>query len=179
MQIKIEKKGEIFKGKASQIVSKQLGSAMYESVQLVERNVKLLTPRGVSDARKGLLGSIRGSIINKGTPMIMGQVASNIGYVEVIEKGRAPGKKWPPDGVLIKWIQKKLGVWGKSSSMRMHKIMTPEKMAQSVEFIIRRKIGKRGFKGFHMFEKGLENSMSRLTLIFKEIGLGIAREFSE
>lgn len=157
-------KGAIFEGKAPEIIQTALTSAMYEATQLLEKKVKAKTPVGVRGAKGGLLSTIYGEV-EKGTPVIKGIVAAQSPYGEVIEKGRTAGKKWPPEGVLIRWIELKMGV--------------DEATAQRLEFVIRRKIGKKGFPGAHMFEQTFTQSWPQIKGIFERAGFNIKRKLNE
>ena len=139
LKVSITTKGKIFEGKAPEIMQKALGDVMYEATSFLEREVKKLTPVGVFGASGGLVSTIHGEVEGKGTPLVKGIVASSSVYGEVIEKGRRAGKTWPPEGALLRWIEMKMGV--------------PEEQAKRLEFVIRRKIGRKGFPGAHMFEK--------------------------
>lgn len=161
----ITKKGAIFEGKAPEIINNELTAAMYEALALIERNVKRFTPVGVFGAQGGLLGSEHGEVIGKGTPLVKGVFASQSPYGEVIEKGRTAGKTWPPEGALVRWIEMKFGV--------------DEAEAKRLEFVVRRKIGRKGFEGAHMFEKGFEASLPGLDEIFDRHGFNIARKLDE
>jgi hypothetical protein len=169
-KVTISTKGSLLSGKGSEIINDALTSIITESMELLLKNVKRLTPRGVYGAQgKGLLGSIQGEVIGRGTPLVMGQVASSNKYAEVIEKGRAPGKKWPPEGSLLRWIQVKMNMWGKTQHIKSRKKLSPAAMAKSLEFVIRRKIGQKGFEGAWMFKKGLEVSMPVMDRIRAKI----------
>jgi hypothetical protein len=165
MKVVITAKGKIFEGKAPEIMYDELTAGMYEGIALVERNIKRFTPVGVFGAQGGLLSTEHGEVIGKGTPIVKGIVATSSEYGEVIEKGRRAGKAWPPEGVLLRWIEVKMGV--------------DEKEAKGLEFIIRRKIGEKGFPGAHMFERGLNASEPGLQTIFDRRGFNIARKTSE
>jgi len=179
-KVTIGTKGSLLSGKGSSIINDALTSVITESMELLLKNVKRLTPRGVYGAQgEGLLGSIQGEVIGRGTPLVMGKVGSSNPYVEVIEKGRTPGKKWPPEGSLIRWIQVKLHVWGKTQHIKSRKALSPDSMAKSLEFIIRRKIGQKGFKGAWMFKKGLEISMPGIDRAFAKAGDMIVRRLGE
>lgn len=161
----ITTKGAIFEGKAPKIIQEALTAAMYEATQFLEKKVKEKTPVGVGGAKGGLLSTIHGEVIGKGTPVVKGIVATPSLYGEVVEKGRTAGKTWPPEGVLIRWIQLKMGV--------------DETTAQRLEFVIRRKIGKKGFPGAHMFERALAESWPKLQGIFDRAGFDIVRQLNE
>lgn len=164
LKVTVKKKGGIFDGRSSAVVNDNLAQAMYEATMLLERAVKERTPQGVFGAQGGLLSTIFGEVIGKGTPYIKGVVATQSKYGEVVEKGRRPGQTWPPEGSLIRWIQVKMGV--------------DQRTARSLEFVIRRKIGMRGFPGAFMFQKALEANMDKLQDIFDRKGFEIARELS-
>lgn len=197
----ITKKGAIFEGKAPEIINNELTAAMYEALALIERNVKRFTPVGVFGAQGGLLGSEHGEVIGKGTPLVKGVFASQSPYGEVIEKGRTAGKTWPPQGALLAWIAKKNilprevgsiheavmwtrrskqsgGAWSKRVSS-IGEAVQVARAQKSLEFVLRRKIGEKGFEGVHMFEKGFEASLPGLDEIFDRHGFNIARKLDE
>lgn len=165
LKVSITQKGKIFEGKAPEVIQKKLDSAMTLAVLLLEGEVKLRTPEGVYGAKGGLQGSIHGEVQGKGTPIVKGVVATQSKYGEVIEKGRRAGKAWPPEGALLRWIEVKFGV--------------SEKVAKRIEFPIRAKIGKKGFPGAHMFEKGLDKNWPKVQKMFDDAGFEIARELEE
>jgi len=164
LKVSITQKGKIFEGQAPEIVNKAMTLAMYEATSFLEREVKKRTPQGVGGAKGGLMSTIYGEVIGPGMPLVKGIVAHQSKYGDVIEKGRTAGKAMPPEGVLIRWIQVKMG------------LSEPE--AKRVEFVIRRKIGQKGFPGAHMFEKGLMENWTKLQEIFDRCGFEIARELN-
>jgi hypothetical protein len=165
MKVVVTAKGKIFEGKGPEVIQENLTSAMYEGTQMLEREVKRRVPVGVFGAQGGLLSNIHGEVEGKGTPIMKGIIAHGSKYGDVIEKGRTAGKKWPPEGVLLRWIEVKLGA--------------DEKEAKRLEFVIRRKIGRKGFPGVHMFQNALEQSWPKLESIFDNMGFKITRELSE
>ncbi len=164
LKVSITTKGKIFEGKGPEIVRDALEDTMYEATQFLEEEVKKRTPLGVSKAKGGLVSTIHGEVISKGEPIVKGIVGHQSLYGDVIEKGRRAGK-WPPEGVLLRWIEVKLGV--------------PEAQAKRLEFIIRRKIGQKGFPGAHMFENALDEGWPKLKEIFDRGGFEISRQLSE
>lgn len=159
----IKKTGAIYRGSAQAIVGEELNSALTEVVIFLEREVKARTPVGVFGAQAGLVAGIHGEVIGKGTPVMKGIVAPHVShnYAEVVEKGRTPGKAMPPAGTLVRWIEQKLGV--------------SETMAKSLEFVIRRKIGKKGFKGAHMFENAFNENFNNIQSMFEKGGFEISK----
>jgi orotate phosphoribosyltransferase-like protein len=164
-KVSITQKGKVFEASAPEVIENALTSAMYEATQFLEREVKKRTPSGVYGASGGLLSTIFGEVTGKGTPMIKGIVGTGSKYGEVIEKGRTAGKAWPPEGVLLRWIELKLGV--------------DEVQAKRFEFVIRRKIGRKGFPGAFMFERTLDEDWSGLMEIADRHGFEITRELNQ
>lgn len=165
MKAVVTMKGAIFDGKAPEIINNELTAAMTEGLALIGRNVKKNTPVGVHGAQGGLLGNQAGEVIGKGTPIVKGVYTLGSPYAEVLEKGRTAGKAMPPEGSLQRWIEVKLGL--------------DEKQAKRIEFVIRRKIGRKGFPGAQMAETGFEDSLPGLIEIFDQRGFVIARRLSE
>ena len=174
VSLRIDTKGALLTGRSPQIIQAGLDRFVAEATMLLLAEVKKRTPQGVFGAQGGLLGSIQGEpIIGKGTPMVKGAVVSAHEYAEVIEKGRAAGKGMPPkylngkDGelTLVRWIEVKMGL--------------SEDQAKKIEFVVRRSIGKKGFKGAHMFEKALIENLNRLRGMGEDQGLKLATELSQ
>jgi hypothetical protein len=69
---------------------------------------------------------------------IIGQFGSNVPYAPVRELGRRPGARMPPPGALRGW-------------MRRHGIPL------ELEFVLRRRIGRRGTKAEHTFRDTLKD----------------------
>lgn len=151
--------GPILTGKAPQVVQQNLDLFITKATLFLDAEVKRRTPQGVYGAQGGLIGSIQHDITGKGTPLVKGRVLSSHAYVEPIEKGRRPGKGMPPKGSLTRWIEVKLGM--------------SATQAQRIEFVIRRKIGVKGFEGRFMFEKSVTENQSRLDAMAEECGLNI------
>jgi len=162
----ITAKGAILNGQSPAIIKGDLKAAMGEAVALLEREVKKKgrTPRGVFADQGGLVSTIYGEVVAFGT-FFKGVVGHQSKYGDVIEMGRRPGQKMPPAGAMLRWVEMKTGLSGKA--------------AQQVEFLIRRKIGQKGFEGAHMFEKTWRENQDQLRKIFDRAGLNIAFHLSE
>ncbi len=160
LRVSVNQKGKIFEGQPSEVVNQKLTSAMYEATAFLERKVEEHTPQGVGGAKGGLISTIQGEVQGKGTSVVKGVITHQSKYGDVIEKGRTAGKTWPPEGALLRWIEVKMG--------------KGEGEAKKLEFVIRRKIGQKGFPGVHMFEKGLTQNWPKVQEIFDRAGFEIA-----
>lgn len=165
LSISVETKGALLSGKAPAIIQAGLDGFITEATMFLLAEVKKRTPQGVGGAQSGLLGSIQADVTGKGSRLVKGTVMTAQQYGEVIEKGRTPGKGMPPKGSLVRWIEVKLGL--------------SEQEARRVEFVIRRKIGARGFDGAAMFEKAVTENQSRLEAMAERYGLKIATELDK
>lgn len=164
MGIKIESRGALLSGNAPKVIQTNLDRFVTEATMLLLAEVMKYTPQGVFGAQGGLLGSIQADVVGKGTPLVKGVVASAHKYAEVVEKGRAAGKGMPPMGSLIRWIEVKMG-------------LSPDQ-AKKIEFVVRRSIGRKGFKGAHMFERALIGNLNRLQAMGEASGLRITAELN-
>jgi hypothetical protein len=150
------------------IVQKNLDAAMQESVLFLEGRVKkyIIDAKkiGVHGAKGGFLASVGGEVQGKGSPAIKGIVFTGSPYGIVIDKGRTPQKKMPPEGTLLSWMVLKMGI--------------DEEQAKKLEFVVRRKIGQKGFPGAHVFERAWNDDWAGLQRIFDNMGLKITREMN-
>lgn len=162
--LRIDTQGALLSGQAPAVVQRNLTRAVTTATLLLHREVVARTPQGVFGAQGGLLGSIQQEVTGKGTLLVKGEVGSAQKYAEVIEKGRTPGKGMPPAGTLLRWLEVKLGLDART--------------AKRVEFVVRRKIGQKGFDGAHMFEKALEQNLPQIEAIFARAGLTITKELN-
>jgi hypothetical protein len=64
--------------------------------------------------------------------------------VAVIEEGRRAGAKFPPQDVIMRWVQLVIG--------------PAPAMLKSVTYLVRRKIARAGIKGRHPFQLGEQDS---------------------
>ena len=165
LKVSVTTQGKVFEGKATEVIREALTNVMYEATSFLEGEVRKRTPTGVFGASGGLVSTIHGEVAGKGTPVMKGVVGHQSAYGDVIEKGRRAGKTWPPEGALLRWIEMKMGV--------------PGEAAKSLEFVIRRKIGQKGFAGVHMFENALKENWNKLETMFDRAGFNIARNLNE
>lgn len=164
LNIRIDTKGAILQGKGPEIIQKGLDRFVTSATMFLLGQVKMRTPQGVYGAQGGLLGSIQADVQGRGTPHIRGIVATAHSYGEVVERGRQPGRGMPPQGALQRWIEVKFG-------------LSPE-AAKRIEFVVRRKIGQKGFEGAHMFEKALTENIGKLQQMAEREGFTIATEMN-
>ena len=160
---KMTTRGVLLKGRPRDKVLDDQLAAMHEAVQFVARGVKERTPQGVMGAQGGLLGSIQPEVRRRSTSVI-GIVGTPIAYGLVVEKGRRPGQGPPPEGVMLRWIEVKLGV--------------SREQALKIEPAIRWKIAKKGTEGVHMFERTMDEDWGGIQQIFDRHGVAISRELS-
>lgn len=162
LNLNITSRSPLVTGGAGTIVQKNLDRFMDTATLFLLAEVKKRTPQGVYGAQGGLLASIQSEVSGKGTPAVKGRVLTAHAYAEVVEKGRRPNKGMPPKGVLLRWLEVKLG-------------LTPHE-AERVEFVVRRKIAVKGTEGAHMFEQAISDNMGRLEAMAKRCGLAIVAD---
>lgn len=166
---RIIQKGALLTGRSDEVVRQNLLAAMHEATQFGTRRVKERTPNGVFGAQGGLVGSIHPEVRETGSGII-GLIATGHVYGLAVEKGRKPGGKMPPGGKgsksrpLLPWIRVKMGITGQE--------------ADRVEFLIRRKIARKGTKGAFMFERTLDEDWPEFQNIFERYGIKITRELA-
>lgn len=163
INIDIKQSGALLTGQPQTIIQAGLDRLITKITHFLDAEVKKRTPQGVFGAQGGLLGSIQTPPIQgKGTPLVRGEVVSAQKYAEVIEKGRSPGKGISKDADLSRWIEVKFGVDAKT--------------AKRLEYVVRRKIIQKGFKGAHMFEKAVTENEGTLDTMAQAEGFKIAVE---
>lgn len=156
LKIEIRPSGPLFDGSAAAAFQDAADEFVEEVVALLESEVRALTPVGVFGAQGGLLGGIHGEVINHGTPLVYGVVGHQSIYGDVREAGRQPGRM-PPAGSLIRWIEVVMGA--------------DPHTAKRIEYVVRRKIGQKGYKGAFMFDRAFRDNEARITGIAEEKGL--------
>lgn len=163
-KVAVKVSGPLLSGQGAEAVQKQLEAFIVSTTMYILPRVKARTPQGVYGAQGGLLGSIQADFPGKGTPLVKGVIATAQMYGEPVEKGRTPGKGMPPKGTLVRWLEVKLGLDRKS--------------AERIEYVVRRKIGRKGFAGARMFEQGLAEHWPWVEANAQRHGLEIARELN-
>ncbi|WP_298434574.1 hypothetical protein [Geobacter sp.] len=160
----IQVAGPLFDGSAQGDVQRRIERFITSATLLVAREVQKHTPQGVYGYQGGLIASVGTEISGKGTMLVKGEVFHSKPYGDVVDKGRSPGKGMPPAGTLERWIEVKFGVDAKT--------------AKRLEYVVRRKISRKGFEGAHMFDKGLDDAWPVLVTMARTAGLEIARDLN-
>lgn len=120
-------------------------------------NIVEKTPVGSSGAlRGGYAWQVRG----KNTRRVRGIITNPALYHDVREEGRRAGRM-PPPAALIAWVGTKLGV--------------PPEARRGVAFLVARKIGRVGYPGAHMVEKGVKKTRRQMQPEAKKLGLKVVK----
>ena len=98
--------------------------------------IRLAIKKRLEGDNKVATGKAANTLIKKATPNSL--TIEGWKYIEVISGGREPGKKAPPVGKIMEWIDAKRGINVKSNRKK------------SLAFIIAKRIGERGIKGNNM-----------------------------
>ncbi len=117
---------------APDIVREEMLAAVTECDQLLEREVKDLTPTASGVSRASIFS--REQVLADGG---IGVVATSEPHVAYVELGTRP--HFPPVEALEDWVRQKLAV--------------PEKRVHGVAYLIARKIAQRGTLGVGMFHR--------------------------
>jgi hypothetical protein len=114
-----------------------LALTMHRAVDIVRNSVVQFSTVGVTGQyRQGW-----GTKVERGFSAVKGIVSNPVEHAIYAERGRGPGKM-PPLAPIELWVRRVLG------------ISPPE--SKQVAFLVARAIGRRGTKGAHAAEKGLE-----------------------
>ncbi len=129
----------------------EISGTIMETASIGQRLITTFMPRGVTD---GLRGSAFTEM--RGVPgRRQAIVAASAFYTPIVEAGRRPGKR-PPVERLVTWVTRKLSV-------------SPGQ-ARRVAFLVSRKIGARGYRGYHMFERGARQLVPIAQQRFTDLG---------
>ena len=158
---RIIERGTLLTGQPAELVRKAQLAAMHEATQFGTRRVKERTPQGVYGAQGGLIATIQPDV-HETKNKVIGIIGTNSLYGLVVEKGRRPGQGRPPEGVLLPWIELKMGV--------------SREEAERIEYLLRWKIAQKGTKGAFMFETTMKEDWPEFRSIFNRHGVAIARE---
>lgn len=134
---------------APDVAAEEMVRATWEASLLMEREAKENTPTGIGGG-----GGLKGSISSREPRVLADQVIGELGtpmiYAVPVEEGSKP--HFPPIKPLADWAEHKLG-------------LTPAE-AQSVGFLIARKIAAHGTKGVKMFERAFDANQHQVQRIY-------------
>src|SRR5574341_1345001 len=149
-----------------QISQRELKAAMQKSVVTIAREVKPLTPVGVSGELRSSIGS---EVIQEGPTSIVGRVGSSIteAYPVVMEAGARP--HFPPPGNLMLWVKRKqiTGVYSTKTHRRLGSKANQFWEDVGAAFMVARAISHHGIKGRFFMKKGWEQSQARVNAFFE------------
>lgn len=162
-------------------VAKKLGATAHDIEAGIERAITDAASEGWRVARANapvFQGAFVNSIVLRPLEVlrtrdrlrIVATVESTSPYGPVLELGRRPGRRWPPEQAIARWVELKFkrGAMtlrtsaGAALSRRTKKGrgsyrklgQDEERALKTAVFLIRRKIGRTGIPGRHMFRKG-------------------------
>lgn len=139
---------------APDILIEELIPSVIQSQQLLEREIKELTPTSGAGTLRDSIGALPVEI---SSTSVRGEVGTTNTYAQPVETGAKP--HMPPVEPIAEWVRRKLGI-------------KDEAEAKSVAFAIARKIAKSGSKGAFMFREGLAASQAQILEI---LGDGVER----
>lgn len=149
MQVTINFKlsGPLLEGKYAAMFDREMLRATQDSVRLVSRNIRAAAPIGATGRLKA---GIRGQALSpfRGIIRVEGPAEK---YAQFSESGRRAGR-WPPIEPIRRWVRVVL--------------RPPQKMLESVTFLVRRKIGQEGTKGAKFFRSTAVKSEQAVQRIF-------------
>jgi len=129
-------RGPMVQGASAGVVDRAVSAALTELGHVGQALVVKRTPAGVSSGGGGLRGSIFTEQRGRGVQRTQ-LIASSVAYAPFVELGRQPGRR-PPIGPILLWVRRKLQV-------------APQQ-EQRVAFLVARKIGAVGYRGYGMFQ---------------------------
>lgn len=134
------------------IVREEMLAAVTEADQLLEREVKDLTPTATGQSRASIFS--REQSLPDGAIGVVGTTQPSVVYVEL---GTRP--HFPPIQALEDWVRVKLGI-------------SDEKRIHGVAYLVARKIAARGTLGVGMFHRTISRQRDAVQRIFDR---GLAR----
>ena len=123
-------------------VDRKMRGAMTETVVMLEGRVAERTPVDLGILRGSIAHDVRGSGVR-----LRGEVFSNRDYAPAVERGRRPGRGFPPREAIERWAARKLG-------------------DASLWFVVARKIARQGTRGIFMFRNAANASGPAVEAIF-------------
>ena len=130
--------------------------AMRDASMTVLRDAKKLAPENIGHLRDSITPEIRAR-----TNFIEGVVGSNLDYAPYMELGTRA--HWPPEGPIRWWVMRKFQLRGRA--------------LESVTFLVRRKIARRGLAARRYLQRAYEDNAARVCqIIDKAVGTIISSD---
>jgi len=161
--ISIKITGTILEGEGQQRLQQVVSQTLDKVLPTLKTEVAKETPVGVSgQARAGV--SYKKNSWHSGTSYEKGPATQ---YIEVIEKGRTPGKQMPPSEPIELWLRRTDK--GKAFVMAVQEKynLSPERALKQATFLKQRAIGKLGTRKVEMFKKTYEKRKTWVVMQFK------------
>lgn len=130
--------------------------SMVETLREMVKIAKQLTPEASGRTASRITSDINGVTLQN----LNGRVYSPDKYFRVLEYGRRPGAKMPPNDVIFDWIgHKDINPYDSDGLPQM---ISERKLV----FLIRRAIGRRGIPALHIMRNTLERSKGHFSTTF-------------
>lgn len=147
IQLKVKVTGKT-NANFSKIFDEEIRRSINESLILLQAEIRKNTPVGVtSNLRTGINRRLISN--RKGEVGVIGPAQT---YADIREVGRRPGKM-PPNEPIELWVKRKLRP-------------TKDKL-KSATYLVRRKIGRQGYRGAFMFRNAENKLRSRVLKILR------------
>jgi len=164
IKINAEFKKNGFNGEWEPEFTREMSSAMEQSLALLEREVRRNEPNDRGTLRTGtrgiLISPLRG---------IVGVIGPAERYAEVMEKGRRPNKRRPPIDVIMGWLKRTdKGKAFVRSIKEKYKIKKKTTALKSAAFLKARAIGKKGIRGKFMFKNAEIELKPKVNEVFSK-----------
>lgn len=145
--------------KAPDLAEQEALIAMRKAVEAVKRETVPRTPKNT-----GALASAWSTKVSRGMKAVKGEIANPLVYAIVMEKGRQPGSRMPPEDPIVYWLRRKAGL--------------SLEAAIEASYPVRRAIARRGIKGKKMLEEGLEAAKPTVRRIFDDVPGNVWKKLS-
>ena len=159
---------------AEEIAPAEMRLALERITARVEEEIKERMPVGVTGA---LRGSVAREIEGTGVDLT-GIVGTPQPYGLVIEEGRRPGKRWPPEASIRLWVRRTAAGQQIVASLQSEAGLLRDRAERSAVFLVRRKIGRKGFRGRHMFAEAAKATEGLVRDVWRETGERIAERLN-
>ncbi|MFQ5638219.1 MAG: hypothetical protein ACE5IR_09535 [bacterium] len=158
------------------IIKQEFQRGMIKAVGHVEGKVKEKVPVGVTEtAQSGVVGKVLNPFEGR-----VGEQGPAVKYIEVIEKGRRPGKKFPPPDAIELWLRHTdKGKAFVQSVKAKYKIKSNVSALRQATFLKSRGIAQRGIRAVKMFEKTERRERRNIEKFFRQAAKRAERRLSD